>query len=165
MSAAIDESKRLEHLDRVVELAKMQHDNHQGFLVISEPLIHEEEESNNILEEKFSGLGFAQLGVGMCSDGLIVNGSLESQLITNIHELSTSLKYCGAQVEKKRSIDSMYLVTTFDVFSGVLEILGEKGLMEKWTTFESMRSYCAGKSEKKLFRNPESQLSACCKTH
>ena len=104
---AIDEPKRLEHLDRVVELAKMQHNNHRGFIVISESLNNEVKESNSILEEKFSGLGFKRLGIGMCSDGLIVNGNLESQLITKIYEVSTSLKPCNAQVETKRSIDSM----------------------------------------------------------
>ena len=128
LSAAVDETKRLEHLDRVVELANLQYDNHRGFLCISEPLTNEEEESNNILEEKFSGLGFEQLGVGMCSDGLIVNGNLESQLITNIHELSTSLKHCSAHVEKKRSIDSIYSVSTSDVFSGVFGNSGRKGI-------------------------------------
>ena len=102
LSAAVDEDKRLEHLDRVVELSRIQHDNHRGFLVISELLINEEEESNNILEAKFSGLSFEHLGVGICSDGLTVNGNLESQLITNIHELSTRLRHCSSCVERKR---------------------------------------------------------------
>ena len=62
----------LSTLDRVVELAKLQHNNNRGFVIISEPLINQVEESNNTLEEKFTGLGFEQLGVGMCSDGLIV---------------------------------------------------------------------------------------------
>ena len=88
-------------------------------------------EANNILEDRFSGLGFEQLGVGMCSDGLIVNGNLHSQLLTNINGVSTSLKYCSAQVEKTRPIDTLYSSSTSDVFSGVLQILGETGLMEK----------------------------------
>ena len=87
-----------------------------------------EKESSDTLEEKFSGLGFEQLGVGMCSDGLVVNNDLESQLITNVHELTTSLKHCSSYVEKKRSIDNMYSIGTSSVFSGVLEILGEKGI-------------------------------------
>ena len=82
LSAAIDEAQRLEPLDKVVELVKLQHNNNRGFIVLSEPLTDQVEESNNILEEKFSGLGFEQLGVGMCSDGLVVNGNLGSQLIT-----------------------------------------------------------------------------------
>ena len=80
----------------------------------------------NILEEKFSGLGSEQLGVGMCSDGIVVNGNLGSQRITNVHELSASLKHCSSCMKKKRSIDTMYSLSTSDVFPGVLEILGEK---------------------------------------
>ena len=96
--------------------------------MISEPISVREEEPNNILEEKFSGLGFEQLGVGMCSDGLVVNGDVGSQLITNVHDLSTSLKHFSSYVEKKQSINNMYSVSTCQVFSGVLEILSERGL-------------------------------------
>ena len=57
-------------LSRVAELARLQNDHNRGFSVISEHILGREEESNNLLEEKFSGLGFEQLGVGMCSDGI-----------------------------------------------------------------------------------------------
>ena len=83
LSAAIDEPNRLEHLEKVVELDKLQHNNNRGFVVISEPLTDQVAESNKILEGNFSGLGFEELGGGMCSDGLIVNGNLSSQLVTN----------------------------------------------------------------------------------
>ena len=62
----------------------------------------------------------------MCSDGLVVNNDLESQLTTNSHELTTSLKHCSSYVEKKRSIDNTYSINTSSVFSGVLEILEDK---------------------------------------
>ena len=83
------------------------------------------------------GLGFEPLGVGMCSGGLVVNGNLGSQLITSVHELSASLKHCRSCVEKERSIDNMCSLRTYDVFSQVLEILGEKGLMEKRNDIDS----------------------------
>ena len=67
----------------------------------------------------------------MRSGGLVVNNELESQLVTNFHELTTSLKHCSSYVEKKRSIENMHSISPSSVFSGVLEILGEKGLMEK----------------------------------
>ena len=105
------------------------------------------EESNNIFEKKIWGLGSEQLGVGTCSDYLIVNGNLNSQLLTNVNEVSTSLKHCSAQVEKGRSIDSLYSMSTSDVC--VLEILGEKEFMEKRIIFDSMQSYYAGCSEKR----------------
>ena len=108
-----------------------------------------EEESNNVLEEKFSALGFEQLGVGMCSDSLEVTCNLGSQLITNVHELSTSLKHCSSCVEKKRSIDNMYSLRMSDVFSEVLEILGEKGLMEKRNDIDSVVSYYEGRHEQR----------------
>ena len=97
----------------------------------------------------------------MCSGGLVVNGDLGSQLITNVHELSTSLQHCSSCVEKKRSIDSMYSISTSDVFTGVLEILGEKGLMEKRTDIDTMVSYYEGGYEK---RYPDilKKLSSCC---
>ena len=82
----------LSHLDKVVELTKLQQNNNRGFIVISEPPTDHLEESNNTLEEKISGLGFERLGVGMCSDGPIVNYNLNSQLLTNINEMPTSLK-------------------------------------------------------------------------
>ena len=72
LSSAADEESRQQHISRVAELARLQNERHRGFLVISEPISVLEEESNSILEEKFSGLGVEQLGVGMCSDGLMV---------------------------------------------------------------------------------------------
>ena len=80
------------HLDKVVELTKLQQENNRGFIVISEPPTDDLEEPNNILEEKLSGLGIKQFGVGMCSDGLVLHGKLNSQLLTSINEVSTSLK-------------------------------------------------------------------------
>ena len=43
----------------------------------------------------------------------------------------------------------MYSVSTSDVFSGVLENLGEKGLMEKRTDIETMQVHFAGEHEKR----------------
>ena len=54
LSAAADVDSRQKHLNRVVELSKMQNDNRRGFLVISEPLVNEEEESSTGL---FVGVG------------------------------------------------------------------------------------------------------------
>ena len=85
----------------------------------------------------------------MCSDGLVVDSSLGSQLITHVHELSTSLKHCTSCVEKKRSIDSMYSLRTSDVFSGILEIMGEKELMDKRNDIDSVVSYYEGPHEKR----------------
>ena len=36
LSAAIDEPQRLEHLNKVVELLKLQHNSNRGFIVISD---------------------------------------------------------------------------------------------------------------------------------
>ena len=94
----------------------------------------------------------------MCSDGLIVHGNFNSQLLTNTNEGSTSWKHCRANLEEKRSIASQYSLSTTDVFSGVLEILGEVGLMQKRITFDSMQSSFLENSDK---RNSEILKTSC----
>ena len=68
-------------------------------------------------------------------------------MVTNVHELSTSLKHCSSYVEKKQSINNMYSVSTCQVLSGVLEIPGERGLMEKRMDEDSVLAYYEGRSD------------------
>ena len=115
LSDTVDPDRMPSHLDKVVKLAQVQHEHNLGFILITEPPITRLEQSNNMLREKFSGLAVEQLGVGMCNDGLIVNNSLSSQLVTNINEVVTSLKHCSNHIEKKQSIESLYSLNTTDV--------------------------------------------------
>ena len=149
LSPTADEESRQQHISRVAELARLQDERHRGFLIISEPILGREKESSDTLEEMFSGLGYERLGVGMCSDSLVVHNELESQLVTNVHELTTSLKHCSSYEEKKRSTNSMYSIGTSSVFSGVLEILGEKGLMQKRVDEDSTLANYEGRSEER----------------
>ena len=126
LSPKPDEESRQQHISRVAELARLQDERHRVFLISSEPILGREKESSDTVEEIFSGLGYERLRVGICSDGLVVNNEFESQLVTHVHELTTSLKHCSSYVEKKRSTNNMYSIDTSDVFSGVLEILGER---------------------------------------
>ena len=116
----------LRHLDKVTELAQLQHERNLGFIVISKPPITTLEQSNKMLSQKFSGLAVEQLGVGICSDGLIVNNSLSTQVVTNVNQIVTSLKHCSKHIEKKQSIESLYSLSTTDVFVGVLDLLKDK---------------------------------------
>ena len=90
----------LSDLDKVTELAELQHEHNLGFHVISEPHITRLEQSNSMLREKLSGLAVEQLGVGICSEGLIVHDNPSSQLATNMNEVSTSLRHCSKHIEK-----------------------------------------------------------------
>ena len=55
LSVTADPGQMLSHLEKVAELAKLQHEHNLGSRVISEPPITRLEQSNNTLREKFMG--------------------------------------------------------------------------------------------------------------